>query len=248
MRSLVGSDSALRGGAARGATGSSRSRSSRRTSTGSSRIATRWSTRSFTRSKRDGHDDLPADDREPASSSASCCSAHARRDASSCRATASARCRSSTRRIRSSSTGAPCGYEPAESSSKLKGGNSNWRGPIWFPTYVPDHRVACASSARRSGRRYVLSTPGSHEQPIGLQRHRERHRAADDRHLPAGRERAAAGVRRREEVPERSALARRLLFYEYFHGDNGAGIGATHQTGWTSLVANLIDEWPKSRK
>jgi hypothetical protein len=35
-----------------------------------------------------------------------------------------------------------------------------------------------------------------------------------------------------------------LLFYEYFHGDNGAGIGASHQTGWTSLVANLIDEWP----
>ena len=36
-----------------------------------------------------------------------------------------------------------------------------------------------------------------------------------------------------------------LLFYEYFHGDNGAGIGASHQTGWTALVANLIDEWPR---
>ena len=36
-----------------------------------------------------------------------------------------------------------------------------------------------------------------------------------------------------------------VLFYEYFHGDNGAGIGASHQTGWTALVANLIDEWPK---
>jgi hypothetical protein len=38
------------------------------------------------------------------------------------------------------------------------------------------------------------------------------------------------------------------LFYEYFHGDNGAGIGASHQTGWTALVANLIDEWPKPKE
>jgi hypothetical protein len=38
------------------------------------------------------------------------------------------------------------------------------------------------------------------------------------------------------------------LFYEYFHGDNGAGIGASHQTGWTALVANLIDEWPRTTR
>ena len=55
--------------------------------------------------------------------------------------------------------------------------------------------------------------------------------------------RPAAGLRRRAEVPGRPALARSVLFYEYFHGDNGAGLGASHQTGWTALVASLIDEW-----
>ena len=55
--------------------------------------------------------------------------------------------------------------------------------------------------------------------------------------------RPTAGVGRRDEVPDDPHWRDHLLFYEYFHGDNGAGIGASHQTGWTALVANLIDEW-----
>ena len=50
-------------------------------------------------------------------------------------------------------------------------------------------------------------------------------------------------LRRRGEIPERSALARLILFFEYFHGDNGAGLGASHQTGWTGLVAKLIQQY-----
>ena len=59
-------------------------------------------------------------------------------------------------------------------------------------------------------------------------------------HLPAGQGRPPAGLRRDREVPGRPALARLVLFYEYFHGDNGAGLGASHQTGWTGIVARMM--------
>ena len=66
----------------------------------------------------------------------------------------------------------------------------------------------------------------------------------DDRHLPARQEpaggRSTAARRSSRTIPH---WRDHLLFYEYFHGDNGAGLGASHQTGWTALVANLIDEW-----
>ena len=58
-------------------------------------------------------------------------------------------------------------------------------------------------------------------------------------HLPARRGRSPAGLRRDQEVPGGPALARLVLFYEYFHGDNGAGLGASHQTGWTGAIARL---------
>ena len=138
-------------------------------------------------------------------------------------------------------------YEPAESSSKLKGGNSNWRGPLWFPT-----TFLIIESLRKLGTAfgpsYLLSTPGSHERPVGF-----RDIASDlSRRMidiflrdEDGRRPVWGGAEKFQNDPH---WRDELLFYEYFHGDNGAGIGASHQTGWTSLVANLIDEWPKSKE
>jgi hypothetical protein len=132
-------------------------------------------------------------------------------------------------------------YEPAESSSKLKGGNSNWRGPIWFPT-----TFLLIESLRKLGtafgNRYTMTVPDV-EQPMQLRgmAHDLARRLIDIFLLDdAGRRPVFGGVRKFLEDP---LWRDHPLFYEYFHGDNGAGIGASHQTGWTALVANLIDEW-----
>ena len=138
--------------------------------------------------------------------------------------------------------GLSVGYEPAESSSKLKGGNSNWRGPIWFPT-----TFLIIESLRKLGTafgaRYEVPTPASHERPISLRdMARDIARRMIDIFLldAHGRRPVFGGARRFADDPR---WRDHPLFYEYFHGDNGAGIGASHQTGWTALVANLIDEW-----
>lgn len=132
-------------------------------------------------------------------------------------------------------------YEPAESQTKLKGGNSNWRGPIWFPT-----TFLLVESLRRLGTAYgdgrTVRLPGK-ALPCSL-----RDLARDiARRLTAiflvgdsGR-RAVWGDDPR--IADDPLWRDELLFFEYFHGDSGAGLGASHQTGWTALVANLIDEW-----
>ncbi len=133
-------------------------------------------------------------------------------------------------------------YEPAESGSKIKGGNSNWRGPIWFPTsFLIIESLRKLGTALGPG--YVVRTPGSAGEPIVLSA-----MARDvarrlikifllDEH---GRRPVFGGASKFTYDP---TWRDHPLFYEYFHGDNGAGIGASHQTGWTALVANLIDEW-----
>ena len=133
-------------------------------------------------------------------------------------------------------------YEPAESTEKLKGGNSNWRGPIWFPT-----TFLIIESLRKLGTAfgscYLVETPGSGGQPIALQAiARDIARRMIDIFLLDKNERRPVygGAPKFADDPN---WRDHLLFYEYFHGDNGAGIGASHQTGWTALVANLIDEW-----
>ena len=134
------------------------------------------------------------------------------------------------------------GYEPGESTVRIKGGNSNWRGPLWFPTTYLLIR-SLQKFSRGLGPEFAVRTPGSNGQPItplamageiadrmiGLFRKDEQgHRPCFGPH------------RKFQEDPHWRDY---LLFNEYYHGDTGQGLGASHQTGWTSLVANLIEEW-----
>ena len=133
--------------------------------------------------------------------------------------------------------GQAVGYEPAESVERIKGGNSNWRGPLWFPT-----SFLLIESLRKLGKAFALAedgpTPGVPFDDMARE--------------IAGRMIAtfARDARGRRPVYGHSAKFQddphwrdHILFYEYFHGDTGAGLGASHQTGWTALIASLIDEW-----
>ena len=131
------------------------------------------------------------------------------------------------------------GYIPAESDSGMFGGNSNWRGPIWMPVnaliirallqyyayYGDSFLVECPTG---SGRRMTLF-----EVAEDISRRLASIFLRDER----GRRPVYGGTRKFQEDPHWRDL---LLFYEYFHGDNGAGLGASHQTGWTGLVARAI--------
>ncbi|HWE63274.1 MAG TPA: glucosidase, partial [Chloroflexota bacterium] len=132
-------------------------------------------------------------------------------------------------------------YEPAESRSGTFGGNSNWRGPVWFPVnylliealerfhhyYSDDFLVECPTG---SGRKMNLKQVADFlsERLIRLFLRGE-----------DGRRPFNGGNKRVQRDPHWRDY---LLFHEYFHGDNGAGLGAGHQTGWTGLVAKLIQQ------
>jgi Mannosylglycerate hydrolase MGH1-like glycoside hydrolase domain len=132
------------------------------------------------------------------------------------------------------------GYEPAESRSGLFGGNSNWRGPVWFPLNF------LLIEALRTFHRYY-GDDFLVEHPTGSGDRSSLGHIADDlaARLVAIFRRGAEGRRPVFGDDERSQLdpewRDRLLFYEYFHGDTGAGLGASHQTGWTALVAPLLE-------
>ncbi len=139
--------------------------------------------------------------------------------------------------------GQAVGYEPADAITKMKGGNSNWRGPIWFPTCF-----LLIESLRKLAKAYgpesALVTAGPSGQHIT---YGEIARSLAERLIqifardPASGRRPVYGQHRKlQEDPHWKDL---VLFYEFFHGDSGAGLGASHQTGWTALVASLIDEW-----
>jgi hypothetical protein len=130
-------------------------------------------------------------------------------------------------------------YEPAESTTGMFGGNSNWRGPIWMPVnYLVVN--ALARYARFVGDDYTLEYPTGSGRRLTLDEI-----ASDlrDRLIslflvgPDGRRPCFGGVERLQTDPE---WRDNILFNEYFHGDNGAGLGASHQTGWTGIVADLI--------
>ncbi|MGH3679191.1 MAG: MGH1-like glycoside hydrolase domain-containing protein, partial [Natronosporangium sp.] len=131
------------------------------------------------------------------------------------------------------------GYEPAESTSGLFGGNSNWRGPIWFPT-----NFLLIEALRQFGRFYGDDLLVEH--PTGSGNRCTLAEVADDlsRRLVSlflpnehGWRPLFGIVERFQTHPDWRDL---LAFPEYFHGDNGAGLGAWHQTGWTALVVDLI--------
>jgi hypothetical protein len=133
-------------------------------------------------------------------------------------------------------------YEPAEADVKIKGGNSNWRGPIWFPTsFLLIESLVKFDAADES--RFAIVTPGSAGKALTP---RDMAGQIADRMIRLftrgadGRRPIYGGTRMLQEDPHWRDC---ILFNEYFHGDNGAGLGASHQTGWTGLVANLIDEW-----
>ena len=131
-------------------------------------------------------------------------------------------------------------YEPAESTTDMFGGNSNWRGPIWFPlNYLVVNTLE--RYYRFFGDELHHRVPDRHR-PAPLARLRRRGPpAAAGRPLrawaPDGRRPCFGGVERLQRDP---AWKDNLVFSEYFHGDNGAGLGASHQTGWTGIVADLI--------
>jgi hypothetical protein len=130
-------------------------------------------------------------------------------------------------------------YEPGESSTGLFGGNSNWRGPIWLPV-----NMLLVQSLRRMYSYYGESVKV--ECPTGSGSEMTLWEVADEiaRRVgniflrdDSGRRPVYGDARRFQTDPHWRDL---ILFYEYFHGDNGAGLGASHQTGWTGLAAWLL--------
>ncbi|PSB03398.1 MGH1-like glycoside hydrolase domain-containing protein [Merismopedia glauca] len=133
-------------------------------------------------------------------------------------------------------------YEPAESSTGLFGGNSNWRGPVWFPVnfllieslqkfhhYLgDDFQVEYPTGSGKMMTLWQVATELS-----------QRAIAIFEKNF-AGIRPVYGGTKKFQTDPNWQDL---ILFYEYFHGDNGAGIGASHQTGWTGLVAKLIQQY-----
>jgi hypothetical protein len=138
------------------------------------------------------------------------------------------------------------GYEPGESRSGLFGGNSNWRGPIWLPInflliealkefhtyYGDDFLVECPTG---SGQMCTLRQVATQ---LSLRLERIFLRGAD------GRRPVFGDVELYQNDPH---WRDHVLFYEYFHGDTGRGLGASHQTGWTAVIANLLEQTSAGR-
>ena len=130
-------------------------------------------------------------------------------------------------------------YLPAESDTGMFGGNSNWRGPIWMPVngliirallqyyayYGDDFRVECPTGSGRQMTLYEVAEELSQRLAGIFVRDKD------------GQRPVYGGTRKFQEDPHWRNL---LLFYEYFHGDKGAGLGASHQTGWTGIIARIM--------
>jgi hypothetical protein len=131
-------------------------------------------------------------------------------------------------------------YEPAESRSGLFGGNSNWRGPVWFPlNYLIIEALQKFDWYYGDGFLVEHPTGSGRQQRLGsvateLSRRLIRLFVRED-----GRRAVFGGIDRMQHDPHWRDL---IAFNEYFHGDDGAGLGASHQTGWTALVAKLLQQ------
>jgi Glycosyl hydrolase family 63 C-terminal domain len=131
-------------------------------------------------------------------------------------------------------------YEPGEADCKIKGGNSNWRGPIWMPT-----AFLMIESLRKLARAYgsgmtVTAPDGSKATMTEIAASHADRLISIFRRDGAGKRPVYGDNERFQNDPHWRDY---LTFFEYFHGDTGVGLGASHQTGWTGLVASLIDEW-----
>jgi hypothetical protein len=134
-------------------------------------------------------------------------------------------------------------YLPAESDSGMFGGNSNWRGPIWMPVNALIIRALLHYFAYYGDNFKIECPTGSGNLMNLFEVAKEIANRLTRIFLSDGGRRPVFGG---SEIFQRDAHWRdNLLFYEYFHGDNGAGIGASHQTGWTGVVANLIEIFGK---
>lgn len=133
------------------------------------------------------------------------------------------------------------GYQPAESTSSLFGGNSNWRGPIWFPiNYLLIE--ALQRYHHYYGDRFQVEFPTGSGHMMHLKdiaKELSQRLISIFKINAKGRRPVFGGEQKFQNDPY---WKNHILFYEYFHGDNGAGIGASHQTGWTALIAKLIQQ------
>ncbi len=130
-------------------------------------------------------------------------------------------------------------YLPGESDSGMFGGNSNWRGPVWFPVNYLLLRGLLHQYAYY-GDSFTVECPTGSGRPCTLfEVAEELGRRLVSTFLPGddGRRPVHGAIERFGDDP---LWKDPLLFYEYFHGDTGAGLGASHQTGWTGLVARII--------
>ncbi|MGH7407892.1 MAG: MGH1-like glycoside hydrolase domain-containing protein, partial [Candidatus Methylomirabilales bacterium] len=152
-------------------------------------------------------------------------------------------------------------YLPGESNTGMFGGNSNWRGPIWFPVnvlilrallnfylyYGDNFKIECPTGSGKMMNlfgvareiaarltRIFLQAPSTHSTSSGQAHSTSSGQAGSGQ---AGRRAVYGGMEKFQTDPH---WRDHILFYEYFHGDNGAGLGASHQTGWTGVVAFLI--------
>ena len=131
-------------------------------------------------------------------------------------------------------------YLPAESNTGMFGGNSNWRGPVWMPVnvliirgllnlyqfYGNDFKVECPTRSGNYLTLFDVAKEISNRLSSIFLRDSE------------GKRPVYGGCAKFQEDPYWKDY---ILFYEYFHGDNGAGLGASHQTGWTGIIARLMD-------
>jgi hypothetical protein len=130
-------------------------------------------------------------------------------------------------------------YLPAESNTGMFGGNSNWRGPVWMPVNVMIIR-ALLNFYLYYGDSFKIECPTGSGKPMNLF---EVSKEIADRLTriflrdERGRRPVYGGTEKFQNDPH---WRDHILYYEYFHGDNGAGLGASHQTGWTGLVAKII--------
>ena len=133
--------------------------------------------------------------------------------------------------------GSAIGYEPQESSDRIKGGNSNWRGPVWFPT-----SYLFLESLKKFGLLIPIKIANKGSPPVSLMEMFQIFSQNTCNIFKIGKDGYRPFWGENFPFKDNPDWKDYILFYEYFDPDTGRGLGASHQTGWTALIANLIDE------